>query len=235
MIDGMMTCVAVDDEPLALSVIERFCERKGGMLLETFGDPEVAMEHISVNRPDLVFLDIEMGDVSGLELAQRLPQGTCVIFTTAYVKYAIDGYDLGVVDFLHKPFSFDRFVKAVDKARLIAGLMNALNPMTQTITVKEDYSNVQIPLSDIVYIEAMNNYSRIFRTGDACISSRTSLKSLVELLPDSRFLKIHRSFVISLDKMVSFTRSEVRMVGGRTLPIGRQFAAEVARILGKQE
>ena len=235
MIDGMMTCVAVDDEPLALSVIERFCERRGGILLETFSDPEDALEYISVNRPDLVFLDIEMGEVSGLELARNLPQGTCLIFTTAYVKYAIDGYDLGVVDFLHKPFSFDRFNKAVDKAHLISGLINSLNPMSQMITVKEDYSNVQIPLSDIVYVEAMNNYSRIFRTGDVCTSSRTSLKAFMELLPPEGFLKIHRSFVISLDKVVSFTRSEVRMVGGRSLPIGRQFASEAARVLGKQD
>ena len=231
MIDGMMTCVAVDDEPLALSVIKRFCERKGGLLLETFSDPEAAMEYIAVNRPVLAFLDIEMGECSGLELARRLPQGTYVIFTTAFVKYAVDGYDLGVVDFLHKPFSFDRFSKAVDKARLISGLLNSMKTMTQTITVKEDYANVQIPLSDIVYVEAMNNYSRIYRLGDVSVSSRTSLKSLMELLPEEGFMKIHRSFIVSLEKVIGFSRAEVRMVGGKTLPIGRQYASDVARVM----
>lgn len=233
MIDGMMTCVAVDDEPLALSVIERFCERKGNLLLHTFSNPDEAMEYISLNRPDLAFLDIEMDDKCGLDLAANLPKGTCVIFTTAYVKYAMDGYELGVLDFLHKPFSYDRFSKAVDKARLISGLINSMGPMTQTVTVKEDYSNVQLSLSDIIYVEAMNNYCRIYRTGDTSISSRTSLKSFLEQLPQEGFLRIHRSFVISLDKVVSYNRSEVRMVGGRSIPIGRQFAGEVAAVLGK--
>ena len=233
MIDGMMTCVAVDDEPLALSVIERFCERKGNLLLHTFTSPDEAMEYISLNRPDLVFLDIEMEDKCGLDLAVNLPKGTCVIFTTAYVKYAMDGFDLGVVDFLHKPFSYDRFSKAVDKARLISELINSKGSMTQTVTIKEDYTNVQVPLSDIIYVEAMNNYCKIYRIGDSCISSRTSLKSFLEQIPQKGFLRIHRSFVISLDKVLSYTRSEVRMVGGRSIPIGRQFAGEVAAALGK--
>jgi DNA-binding LytR/AlgR family response regulator len=233
MIDGMMTCVAVDDEPLALSVIERFCERKGNLLLHCFGNPDEAMEYIALNRPDLVFLDIEMDEKCGLELAANLPKGTCVIFTTAYVKYAMDGYELGVVDFLHKPFSYDRFSKAVDKARLIAELINSKASLTQTVTVKEDYTNVHVPLSDIIYVEAMNNYCKIYRMGDSCISSRTSLKSFLEQLPQEGFLRIHRSFVISLDKVLSYNRSEVRMVGGRSIPIGRQFAGEVAAVLGK--
>ena len=233
MIDGMMTCVAVDDEPLALSVIERFCERKGNLLLRCFGNPNEAMQYISINRPDVAFLDIEMDDKCGLDLAANLPKGTCVIFTTAYVKYAMDGYDLGVVDFLHKPFSYDRFSKAVDKARLISGLMNSMGSMTQTITVKEDYTNVHIPLSHIIYVEAINNYCKIYRTGDTNISSRTSLKSFLEQLPREGFLRVHRSFVISIDKVVSYNRTEVRMVGGRSIPIGRQFAGEVAAVLGK--
>lgn len=233
MIDGMMTCVAVDDEPLALSVIERFCERKGNLLLRCFGNPNEAMQYISINRPDVAFLDIEMDDKCGLDLAANLPKGTYVIFTTAYVKYAMDGYDLGVVDFLHKPFSYDRFSKAVDKARLISGLMNSMGSMTQTITVKEDYTNVHIPLSDIIYVEAMNNYCKIYRTGDTNISSRTSLKSFLEQLPREGFLRVHRSFVISIDKVVSYNRTEVRMVGGRSIPIGRQYAGEVAAVLGK--
>ena len=121
----------------------------------------------------------------------------------------------------------------MDKARLISGLMNSMGSMTQTITVKEDYTNVHIPLSDIIYVEAMNNYCKIYRTGDTNISSRTSLKSFLEQLPREGFLRVHRSFVISIDKVVSYNRTEVRMVGGRSIPIGRQFAGEVAAVLGK--
>ena len=232
MIDGIINCMAVDDEPLALSVISSFCERKGGMRLKSFTDPEAALMYASQNRPDIVFLDIEMDQVSGLELAGKLPRGCCVIFTTAFVQYAIDGYDLGVVDFLHKPFSYDRFSRAVDKARIIIGYVSSQSGQ-QVIMVKEDYANVPVPLSEILYVEAMNNYSRIFRTGDVCTSSRMSLKSLMDMLPSEGFLKIHRSFIVSIDKVVGFSRSEVRLVGGRTLPVGRQFARDVYGCLGR--
>ena len=110
--------MAIDDEPMALSVISGFCERKGGYELTVFTDPEEALARLDEIRPELVFLDIEMGDISGLDVAKRLPKGCALIFTTAYAQYALDGYDLGVVDFLHKPFSYSRFEKAVEKASL---------------------------------------------------------------------------------------------------------------------
>lgn len=232
MIDGIINCMAVDDEPLALSVISRFCERKGGLHLESFTDPEAALSYASQSRPDIVFLDIEMDQVSGLEMARKLPKGCCVIFTTAYVQYAIDGYDLGVVDFLHKPFSYDRFAKAVDKAKIIVGYVSSLSGQ-HVIMVKEDYANVPVPLSEILYVEAMNNYARIFRTGNVCTSSRMSLKALMDMLPSEGFMKIHRSFIVSIDKVAGFSRSEVRIAGGKTLPVGRQFARDVYRCLGR--
>ncbi len=111
-----ITCIAIDDEPMALLVVEQFCRRKGGMELTTFSEPRVGLEEICRRKPDLVFLDIQMNSLNGLEIADRLPRECCFIFTTAYAEYALDGFDLDAVDFLHKPFSYERFEVAVEKA-----------------------------------------------------------------------------------------------------------------------
>jgi len=141
--------MAIDDEPMALSVISGFCERKGGYTLTAFTDPEEALARLDEIRPELVFLDIEMGEISGLDVAKRLPKGCAVIFTTAYAQYALDGYDLGVVDFLHKPFSYSRFEKAVEKASALIEYIRA-KKSSQTITVREEYLNVPISVSEII-------------------------------------------------------------------------------------
>lgn len=216
-------CVAIDDEPMALSVISGFCSRKGGFSLRTFNDPQEALRQLDEIRPELIFLDIEMGEVSGLEVARRLPEGCVVIFTTAYAQYALDGYDLGVVDFLHKPFSYSRFEKAVAKASSIIEYRRS-KKSSRTIMVKEDYLNVPIPVSEIIYIEAMNNYCHIFRTGNVCTQTRMTLKSLIDLLPSEDFVRIHRSFVVASDKVSSFNRREVVLATGKVLPVGRQYA-----------
>ncbi len=120
-----MKCVAIDDEPLALEVISKFCRRIGGMEVSVFVDPEKGLHFIQETAPELVFLDIEMENVSGLDIARRLPENTCFIFTTAYLDYALDGFELDAVDYLHKPFPFDRFRAAYEKAlRRIAANMH---------------------------------------------------------------------------------------------------------------
>lgn len=216
-------CVAIDDEPMALSVISCFCERKGGLDLTVFSDVEEAMTRFDDIRPELVFLDIEMGSHSGLDVVKLLPEDCVVIFTTAYAQYALEGYDIGIVDFLHKPFSYARFEKAIDKAVLTVGYVRS-RTSEQVITVREDYLNVPVPVSEIIYIESMNNYCRIFRTGNVCTQTRMSLKSLLSLLPQTGFIRIHRSFVISADKVSGFSRKEVRMSDGKVLPVGRLYS-----------
>lgn len=104
-----MNCIAIDDEPVALSVLARYCERMGGMELKCYSDPVVGMREVKRAAPDLLFLDIRMGEISGVELAREIPKGTFLVFTTAYAQYAVDGFDLDAVDFLHKPFSYPRF------------------------------------------------------------------------------------------------------------------------------
>lgn len=216
-------CVAIDDEPIALSVISSFCQRKGGVSLVTFTDPEEALQRIPQISPELVFLDVEMSGISGIEIAKKLPKDCAVIFTTAYAQYALEGFELGVTDFLHKPFSYSRFEKALDKAFLLVEYIRSKKE-NQIITVKEEYLNVQIPVSEIIYIESMNNYCKIWRTGDVCNLTRMTLKSLIDLLPEAGFKRIHRSFVVAIDKIASFSKSEVKLSNGKILPVGRQYA-----------
>ena len=142
-----MKCVAIDDEPMALEVIKNYCRRMDDMELDTFTNPLVGIEHVKRTHPQLLFLDVKMGEVSGVNLAKEIPQGTFLVFTTAYAQYAIDGFDLNAVDFLHKPFSFSRFEKAVNKVQQAIKLVNysAAPPLEgQEITVKVEYKNVTV-------------------------------------------------------------------------------------------
>lgn len=229
--DKRLRCVAIDDEPLALNVIRTFCQRLDPPAeLLTFSDPEAGLSVILRESPDIVFLDIEMENISGLTLAGQLPAGTCFIFTTAYLDYALEGFNLDAVDYLHKPFSFDRFRTAVAKALRRLSLSDNAAQKPSSITVKQEYSNVTIPLDEILYIEAMEGYCKIFRENAPCVLSRVLLKNLASMLPDTEFLRIHRSFIVPRSKISSFTRQTVtlrpcaRFPSAVTLPVGRQYA-----------
>lgn len=171
----MIKCVAIDDEPPALDIIENFCRRIGNVELQKFSNPTKGLEEIRRNPPDIVFLDIEMDGINGIDIASRLPENTCFIFTTAYLKYALEGFDLDAVDYLHKPFSFSRFQVAFTKALRRIG-RQPIQTTSQCIVVKRDYNSVSIPIDDILYIEAVEGYSKIFRTSGECVMSRILLK-----------------------------------------------------------
>lgn len=226
-----ITCIAIDDEPMALLVVEQFCRRKGGMELTTFSEPRVGLEEICRRKPDLVFLDIQMNSLNGLEIADRLPRECCFIFTTAYAEYALDGFDLDAVDFLHKPFSYERFEVAVEKA---LRRIHARRPsVPESLVVKQEYNNVSIPLSDILYVEALGNYVKIVRASGGHVLTRTNLKAITDLLPAADFLRIHRSYVVPVASVVSFTRSRVMLKGREEgLPVGTQYVTQVLEALG---
>lgn len=226
-----ISCIAIDDEPMALLVIEQFCRRRGGLELTTFSEPRVGLEEIRRRKPDLVFLDIQMNSLNGLEIADTLPRECCFIFTTAYAEYALEGFNLDAVDFLHKPFSYERFEVAVDKALRRIGARRSLP--VECLVVKQEYSNVSIPLGDILYIEALGNYVKIVRSSGGHVLTRTNLKNITDSLPDGTFLRIHRSYVIAVSSVVSFTRTKVVLRGhDEGLPVGAQYAAQVLEALG---
>ncbi len=226
-----INCIAVDDEPIALLIIQQFCERLGGLDLTTYNEPRTGLEAIARRKPDLVFLDIAMNSISGLDIARTLPRDCCLIFTSAHAQYALDGFDLDAVDFLHKPFAYDRFERAVKKAlRHIETRRN--KPHHDKIIVKQEYNNITIRIADILYVEAMENYTKIFcKSGDHIIA-RTNLKSLGERLPKHEFIRIHRSYIIAVNQVRRFSKREIELNGKQTpIPIGRQYADSVHKTL----
>ncbi len=220
--DSVIKCIAIDDEPIALSVISQFCNRLGNIDIAVYSDPRLGLEAVLRNKPDIVFLDIEMNDINGLSIAKEIGPDVSFIFTTAYLQYALDGYDLDAVDFLHKPFSFDRFKLAMEKAsRRVAFLK--INHWPKTIIVKQEYANISISTDDIIYIEAMENYTKIYRSNGGCIISRNSMKAIMEILPTNAFIRVHRSYIIPVGKIACFNRKSVKLSIGLSLPVGRQY------------
>ncbi len=224
-----MRCIAIDDEPIALDIIKRYAQRYGGIEITTYTDPIRGMEEVVRTRPHLLFLDIDMGDVNGVELARELPEGIHLIFTTAYAQFAVDGFDLGAIDFLHKPFAYSRFERAVERS-LERQQLNQLEERSheEIITVKVEYKSVSIPLSSIAYIEAMGNYLRIFQFGSSRpLLSQITLKSIETELPSELFMRVHRSYIVSRRSIKSHSKREITLRSHeQVIPIGRLYAEQ---------
>lgn len=221
-----MKCIAIDDEPMALSIISQYCKRFGDIELTTYYDPIVGIEQVRLNHPDLLFLDIEMGGVSGVELARTLPKDTNLIFTTAYAQFAIDGFELNAVDFLHKPFAYSRFERAVNKVQQVISTKSP-EEVGEEIVVKVEYQNVKIAIASIRYIEAMDNYVRIHVDGSRPVLSQMSMRSIEALLPADQFMRIHKSYIISRRTIASYTRKQIAIKhDDLQLPIGRTYQAD---------
>lgn len=221
-----MKCIAIDDEPVALTIIKRYCDKIEGINLQSFTNPIEGMKCVKETVPDILFLDIEMGDVSGVELAKDLPKGTNLIFTTAYANFAIDGFDLNAVDFLHKPFSFSRFEKSIERVKklmLLKGMVE--NNDNDDVFLKLDYKNLKLKISEIQYLEAMDNYVKIHLIDGLPIVPQIKLKGLLELLPKEKFIRIHKSYAVPIQKISSYTRKQVTIYHKSIqLPVGRAFA-----------
>ncbi|MGM9713217.1 MAG: LytR/AlgR family response regulator transcription factor [Prevotella sp.] len=223
----MITCIAIDDEPIALDIISRFCERHGGISLETYSSPVAGMRRVVETRPDIVFLDIEMNGTSGLELARHLPPATCLIFTTAYAQYALDGYEVDAVDFLHKPFFYERFSRAMQKAMQwlrMHDLLSHAESAARQLLLKSEYKTVKVSIDTILYIESIDNYVKLHLANGDTLLSKISLRSVEEQLPREEFLRVHRSFLVARCRIASFTRSGITLNNGQTLPVGRKYA-----------
>lgn len=221
-------CIAIDDEPLALRVISEFCKRRGDLELRTFDDPMLGAQAIEREQPDIIFLDIEMNDVSGLDIAKSIPKHSILIFSTAFAEYAVDGFDLNATDFLHKPFAYSRFTQAIERAiesietRKRAEVNGDTAPK---IVVKSDYKNITIYLKDILYFESMENYVKIYTVNNEVIMTIATLKSISCQLPDSDFIRVHKSYIVARSKIKSFDSKVLTLkhLAGVKLPIGRSY------------
>lgn len=233
-----MRCVAIDDEPVALSVISQFCERIGDIELSAYSDPVVGINRVIKTIPDIVFLDIEMNGISGVELAKSLPKGTCLIFTTAYAQFALDGFELNAVDYLHKPFSFSRFEKAVQKAKDLLQMQSLAQKATMPdveITVKVEYQNVKIAVPNIQYIEAMDNYIKIYTMNPRPVISQMNMKKIIRLLPEDEFMRVHKSFIVPIHKISSFTKKYLILTYKSVeIPVGRSYADDFIKRMQQQ-
>lgn len=213
-------CIVVDDEPLALEMVCKYIEQTDFLsLLGKFDSAIEALGFISTKDVDLVFLDIQMPDLTGMELARvlesRRGEGQPkIIFTTAYNQFAIEGYKVDALDYLLKPFGYEDFLKACNKAlRYFQQIRSSQgNPNTDYVFLKVEYQLVKVMLKDIILVEGYKDYVKVHLVGQKSpLLSLTTLKSMEELLPEQQFMRVHRSYIISLDHIQSITKSTVNM------------------------
>lgn len=220
-----MKCVAIDDEPLALSVVENFCSRTPSIeLIAKFSDSVKGLEFIRENSVDLLFLDINIPHLSGIELARLLPSSVKVIFTTAYQDFALDGFELRAVDYLLKPFSYERFARAVSYAEHLISLEGG-DEKNESITFKVDYSSRNILIDTILYVEGLKDYVKI-HTSEKPIVVKSTMKAITSSLERYGFVRIHKSYTINLKKVSSYKSNIVIIENGDKIPIGEQFKEE---------
>lgn len=217
----MITAIALDDEPPALELIKRYCGQTGFItLLKCFTKASEAAGYLNNYPVDLLFLDINMPAVSGLKFRQQVPQNTMVIFASAYSEYAVEAFTHNAVDYLLKPFSFERFLQSAEKANTRYRFMQqtAANKAA-CLSLRVDYSLVQVPLSKIIYIEGLDDYIRIFLRDQKPVVTRMTMKALEDKLPKTVFTRVHRSYIIPVNK-IDFVRNKVVHIDKYKIPVG---------------
>ena len=227
-------CLLVDDEPPALKILESYIAHIDS--LEIAGKCRNAFEAMTILRQsqiDVLFLDIKMPQLSGIEFLRTLSHPPMVIFTTAFKEFAIEGFELDAVDYLEKPFSFERFIKAVNK------LTRRNDPVPQPshepmgdeafLYFRSDRKMVKVMLDDILYIESLKDYVKTVRAPDKPLVVKKPLSAVEELLPDNRFIRIHRSFIVSIKKITAFTQTDVE-INGVEIPVGKLYSHQLERL-----
>ena len=223
-----LKCVIVDDEPMAREIIASYIDKSPNLeLLESCKNASEAIVFMQDYKADLFFLDINMPEINGLSLAKIINSKGQIIFTTAYRDYAVDGFNLNVVDYLLKPISFDRFLEAVQKVSTPEIIKNDNDFMF----VRADRKMVKIDFNSILYIESLSDYVKIFTT-EKTIVIRETISSLQEKLPAKKFIRIHRSFIISFKKIDSYTNEFIE-INQKALPISRSYKESVLQKLAE--
>ncbi len=226
-----INCIAIDDEPLALDIIRDYCSKVVFLnLLKTFDNAIESIEFIRTNKVDLMFLDIQMEELTGIQLLNALKHRPFVIFTTAYERYAIQGFELDVVDYMLKPISFERFIKGVNKVcermQLDTGTIKSENgnprtPETSFFFVKTETRMERIENNEVLYVEGMGDYWRIV-TKTRRIMTLMNARKLEEVLREPQFCRVHKSFFIALDKIESIERNRIK-IGDQYIPVSETY------------
>lgn len=214
----MINCIVIDDTPLAVEKLTDFINQTPSLhLLKSFNNGLEALNYLHSNRVDLVFLDIQMEQFTGLQFMEALQYRPLIIIVSAYSQYAINGFENNVTDYLLKPYSFERFLKAVDKVIATSG--NKINK--DYIFVKTEYRMERINLADILYIEGMGAYLQIVALSDK-VMTLLSFAQIMQLLPDHNFVRVHKSYIVAIDKIDNIERNIIK-VGNKRIPISKSY------------
>lgn len=228
----MITCIAIDDEPKALEVIERYCQKIGLVSLKaTFREPFKAIEFLNREMVDLIFLDINMPDINGMQLLQTLSPRPLIIFTTAYSQYAVESYELNAVDYLLKPATFERFLMAINKAVAALASKNTTG-MNEgaAVLIKSGPQTYRVKVSEILYLEKNGNYITVHQK-DGNILIRENMADIFDLLPAADFIRVHKSYAVGI-RHISMIEVHQLIVNGEKIPIGSTYRDSLRDRLG---
>ena len=228
----MMTCIAIDDEPKALEVIERYCQKISlASLKATFREPLKAIEFLNREKVDLIFLDINMPDISGMQLLQTLSPRPLIIFTTAYSQYAVESYDLNALDYLLKPVTFERFLMAINKAASALSSRNTTGMVEDAaVFIKSGPQTYRVKVSEILYLEKNGNYITV-HLKDGNILIRENMGDIFDLVPAADFIRVHKSYVVGI-RHISMIEVHQLIVNGEKIPIGSTYRDSIRDRLG---
>lgn len=236
-----LKCIAIDDEPLALQQVAAYIKKLPYLeLVAECSDAFKAFEVLEENKVDLMFVDINMPDLNGLEFVKSLKEKPLLIFTTAYSEYAIEGFKVDALDYLLKPFSFEEFSKAANKARDQFQLMSKANVVGEKLEsnddylfIKSEYKTVRINLKDIVYVEGMKEYVRIHLSAQKPVMTLLSMKAVEERLPTNQFMRVHRSFIVNLEKITCVERFRIVYDDKTRIPVSENYKKKFQDFLDK--
>lgn len=234
----MIRCLAIDDEPLALQQMVAYIEKTP--FLEFIAESESALDATDIlqkEKINLMFVDINMPDLSGMDFIKSLKDPPKFIFTTAYDEYAIEGFKVDALDYLLKPIGYPAFLKAANKAKEWFDLKDSSSESPKSngdfLFIKSEYRTVRVNFDDIKYIEGMKEYVRIHLTNDKPVMSLISMKKLVEQLPTSKFMRVHRSYIVNLGKVTTVERARIIFDGSTYIPISDQYKADFQQFMDR--
>jgi two-component system LytT family response regulator len=244
----MVRCIAIDDEPMALRQIKSYIERTEQLeLIAACRSAFEAQEVLKTTSVDLLFVDINMPDMNGIDFVRSIDSGHFIIFTTAHPEYALEGFKLNAIDYLLKPFSYEEFMKATQKVISLVDLVErchaAESAITQNeaeasdkevISVKADYKTQLVKVADIVYLESAGEYVRLHIEGSSTITTLFRLKNMETTLPADSFLRVHRSYIVNLKRISSYTKGRIFLDNGEYIPLGENYKERFFEYFDKQ-
>jgi two-component system LytT family response regulator len=221
-----MIAIAIDDEPIALDVVRSHASKLPMLTLAaTFTNAFEAMHYLQQHHVDLIFLDIKMPDINGIDFVHAISNSPMVIFTTAYSEHAVKSFELDAIDYLLKPFSLPRFIKACSKASELYNLRSkaAGDQSLEYLFIKDGYEQIKVLLADILFLEAAGNYTKIELENQRTLSTRVTINDMLKLLPSKRFIRTHRAFIIAVNKVDKYDKYQI-WLGSHIIPIGNTYS-----------